>query len=30
MIICDDAAAGELTVNTYRYFKELEGGENAG
>ncbi|MDR0413887.1 MAG: glucosamine-6-phosphate deaminase [Prevotellaceae bacterium] len=24
MIICDDAAAGELTVNTYRYFKELE------
>ncbi|MDR3189355.1 MAG: glucosamine-6-phosphate deaminase [Prevotellaceae bacterium] len=25
MIICDDAAAGELTVNTYRYFKEIEG-----
>jgi glucosamine-6-phosphate deaminase len=24
MIICDDAAAGELTVNTYRYFKGLE------
>jgi glucosamine-6-phosphate deaminase len=23
MIFCDDAAAGELTVNTYRYFKEL-------
>ncbi|MDR3366273.1 MAG: glucosamine-6-phosphate deaminase [Prevotellaceae bacterium] len=22
VIICDDAAAGELTVNTYRYFKE--------
>jgi glucosamine-6-phosphate deaminase len=24
IIICDDAAAGELTLNTYRYFKELE------
>jgi glucosamine-6-phosphate deaminase len=22
-LICDDAAAGELTVNTYRYFKDL-------
>jgi glucosamine-6-phosphate deaminase len=24
IIICDAAAAGELTVNTYRYFKELD------
>lgn len=25
IIVCDEAAAGELTVNTYRYFKALEG-----
>lgn len=25
IIVCDEAAAGELTVNTYRYFKNIEG-----
>lgn len=24
IIVCDDAAAGELKVNTYRYFKDIE------
>lgn len=24
VIVCDEAAAGELTVNTFRYFKEME------
>ena len=24
ILICDDAAAGELRVNTYRYFREIE------
>ena len=27
IIVCDDAAAGELTVNSYRYFKALEEAE---
>lgn len=25
IIVCDEAAAGELTVNTYKYFKDIEG-----
>lgn len=25
IIVCDDAACGELKVDTYRYFKDIEG-----
>ncbi|MCI6313795.1 MAG: glucosamine-6-phosphate deaminase, partial [Bacteroidales bacterium] len=24
VIVCDELAAGELKVNTYRYFKDIE------
>ena len=29
IIVCDEAAAGELKVNSYRYFKAVEAAENA-
>ena len=25
IIVCDEAACGELKLNTYKYFKDIEG-----